>query len=217
MKMQRFLLSIGVLLLTACGGGGGGGEGEDAFGVRVLHGALEFAPVEYADPNKENGVLSAKFLEPNQYSRFPEGSYLLNLYRKNSGLSRFVTSVNFEILPRTRQTVVFFGDDSGSGPNALSLVDEVPEMDGGKAMLRVVNSVVGISQIEFQDVVVPYGRASSYLAVNAGEFTFSPVRSDIGSPLGGGVFLLEEQVGYTVVVAGRDDIFVESRIYRDSR
>ncbi|MCI5065868.1 DUF4397 domain-containing protein [bacterium] len=206
------------LSLSGCGGGGGGegsAVGGDRFGIRVLHAGIEISPVEYQDPEEENIFRRARFLAPSVYRSFPEGPLTLTLSRANSAGSRFVSSITFPVEAESRHTVLLYGDNTEIGPRMVSLLDAPPELAEEESAIRFVNGIDRASSVLVSNEEIPFGRATDYNTVNAGELSFQVLRTADRQLLLAQTIPLEGGRAYSLLLGGEAEVFVGSHLYED--
>jgi hypothetical protein len=222
----RSLGILGVLsLLSACGGGGGGGggnpEGDSSYGVRVLHAAIDGAPVDISSSAATAPLLSQQvFAGTKGYRALPEGTQRLSLTRTGTP-SDVYSSFAVNAASDERYTVLLYGDVATFGLRTRLLKDKVPTTGGG-AWIRVVNGVtqaadltvtVGSSPAQ----VIPFGGDTGYVSASPGALYVSASRTTDGYPVQSGALTLEEGKAYTFLLAGEIGYYVKSVLFTDGR
>lgn len=223
---RRCLSCVGVvcsLLLSACGGGGGsssGGEGgSDAYGVRVLHAAIDGSPVDVRSSLRAEPVLlQAVFAGTKGYRSIPRGEQTLALTRPFSS-SDVIASFNTSVGSGDRYSILLYGDNLTFGLRARLIADDVPASITGSAV-RVVNGVTGASALVVavgsgQVTQVGFGENSGYIQTASGSVHISASRSADGSAVVSTNRTLEEGRAYTILIAGQIGYYVRSNMFVD--
>jgi hypothetical protein len=212
------------LLLTACGGGGGSGStggdgGSSAYGVRVLHAAIDGAPVDVVSSLRQEAVVSQTiFADSKGYRPLPGGEQRLSLTKAFSSadaIGSFPTSVT----SRDRYSILLYGDNLTFGLRSKLLVDEVPATISG-AFVRFVNGVTGASAIivtsnSAQPQQISFGDHSDYLPFSAGSVQFSASRAVDGNLVVSTNRTLEEGHAYTLLISGEIGYYATSTLLVD--
>ena len=227
-KLVCTLLSV-TFLLSACGGGGGGGGGSGSAprGVRVLHGAIDAAPIDvYTSLSPGAVVQRASFGSTQVYSLLPEGPQRLTVTRAKTP-SVEIRSFNVDVQSRQKLTLVLFGDNQQFGLSTRLLADEVPEERGEGALLRVFDGMTGASELVVSIGVpnaprnqntsarVAYGNATPYLNTPSGIVRITAQRAADAKIVSAVDVTLGAGEAYTLLVGGEADYYVKSTLYAD--
>lgn len=223
---RRYLCCVCVLcslVLAACGGGGGsstGGDGgSDAYGVRVLHAAIDGSPVDVRSSLRTEPVLlQAVFAGTKGYRSIPSGEQTLALTKPFSSTD-VVASFNTSVGSGDRYSILLYGDNLTFGLRARLITDDVPASINGAAV-RVVNGVTGASSLVVtvdpgHVTQVGFGENSDYIQTAAGSVHIGAVRSSDGNVVVSTNQTLEEGHAYTLLIAGQIGYYVRSSIFVD--
>lgn len=212
--------------LAACGGGGGGGGSGDsssATGVRVLHAAIDGAPVDVLVTGNPAPVSRrAVFALDNKYHALPSGPLNLQLTRTatpGTVIDSFAVTADSE----SKFSILLYGDNTTFGLRAALLTDETPP-DSSAAHVRVVDGVTGAAAISAtissnagsESVDVSFGQAGEYVPVAAGLVTIRAARAADGRTISSSAVTLESGGAYTYLVAGEVDYFVKGVLLSDN-
>jgi hypothetical protein len=231
------LLVTTVLTTTGCGGGGsnqgGGGDNRsnaqsssDPYGVRVMHAAIDAAPVDLISSlNPQSPLIVQEFFanrkDSSGYRSLPqEGEQTLTL-TKHGASSESIASFNISAESSARYSILLYGDLQNFGLKTKLIRDELPAEGEATPYLRVINGVSGAAKINVaSSSITPLelttGQASSYLALNSlGEITITARRSSDGTSLGDATFKAEAGAAYTVLFAGEVGFYTKVLVYRD--
>jgi hypothetical protein len=217
--------------LSACGGGGGGGEGGGGGsaprGVRILHGAIDAAPIDvYTSLSPGALIQRASFASTQLYSLLPEGQQTLTVTRAKTP-SVEIRSFNVDVQSRQRMTLVLFGDNQQFGLSTRLLTDEIPEERGEGTLLRVFDGMTGASELLISIRVpnaprnqstttrVAYGNATPYLSIPSGVVRVTAQRAADAKILSSVDITLDAGEAYTLLVGGEADYYVKSTLYAD--
>jgi hypothetical protein len=226
-----FTFTAALLLMTAgCGGGGStttsrAQSSSDPYGVRVLHAAVDAAPVDLISSLKPQGQLvSQAFFAENHtdsgYRSLPQGEQTLSL-TKHRSLSEAIASFNISSSSTDRYSILLYGSLQNFGLKAKLIKDELPADGNTTPHLRLVNGVSGAGGI---NVVSPdigligltTGQESEYLALKGpSEVSINARRSSDGAGLGSANFKAESGAVYTVLFAGEAGFYTKVLVYRD--
>lgn len=211
---------VSLIGLAACGGGGGGGgEGSSEYGVRVLHGAIDAAPVDVISSAQSGPVVSqAVFAGSKGYRPLPSGSQSLSLARTLSP-SQVVASFNASVESRDRYSLLLYGDVQTFGLRARLIKDEIPSDISGAA-IRFVNGATGASSVIVNvsggaGTEVEFGQNSDYFFTSPGEVSVRVTRRADGAVVASANLTLEEGAAYTYFVAGQVGYYVKGVLLRD--
>jgi hypothetical protein len=219
MKTRILLIVMSSIFAIACGGGGGGGssDGGSSSGVRVMHAGLDIAPLELHSSAGTKALQTTRFAETVRYAKVPNGPQTLSLLRSQT------TGPVFDSVSLDYQgggyTVLVYGSLGGSD-NATALIrDGAAEQVAGSGMVRVVNGAGRAGDI-FVEVAgkstgeAELGSAGDYVAVPAGTYNFT-VKEESGSVFDLGVITVNAGQSYSILVAGRDNYFISSKVFED--
>lgn len=231
-RMGSWLLNLTLSVLasavfTACGGGGGGGgdtgggnSGSDSrFGVRVLHGAVDGAPVDVVSSSGSTVASQVFFADSKGYRAIPSGSQLISLTR---ALNPANTIASFEVASsgRDRFTVLLSGDNTTFGIRARLIEDVIPDNTSG-SLVRFVNGVTRAASLSFSvgtetSAQVPFSAHSDYLQVSPGTARIQAIRAADGRAVASIEHTFVEGKAYTVFVAGEIGYYTKSRVFNDN-
>lgn len=211
---------IGLMGLTACGGGGGGGgEGSSEYGVRVLHGAIDAAPVDVISSAQSGPVVSqAMFAGSKGYRPLLSGTQSLSLTRTLSP-SQVVASFDATIESRDRYSLLLYGDLQTFGLRTRLIKDEIPSDISGAA-IRLVNGVTGAASVVVTvsgsgGADVEFGQNSDYLSTSPGEVPVRVTRKSDGAVVATATLSLEQGGAYTYFIAGQLGYYAKGVLLRD--
>jgi len=215
-----------VLVIASCGGGGGGGGGGESAsrtGVRVLHAAIDAAPVDVLVTGNTSPVASkAVFALDNSYHALPNGALNLTVTRTaNSGA--VVGSFTATADSSSKFSILLYGDNSTFGLRTALFADETPA-DSDGAHLRVVDGVTGAARIALtlsssaavEGLQAEFGEAGGYVAVPVGPATIRASRVVDGRVIVSTSATLQAGKAYTYLVAGEVDYFVKGLLLEDN-
>lgn len=219
------LCLLGIVVVTAgCGGGGGGGGGggSSSFpstGIRVLHGAIEAAPVDLWSGEASSKLLTtAAFALPVNYASTGSGEQVFTL--RETGASQG-GSVSFPIAigKNERQTVLLYGLGSFGSVKHSVLAGFTAELGSGLVALRLINALDGAATLQGSlgqgrgSLMAGYGQASEYAQIQAGAVNL--VMASEGGTITSAAFTLEAGKAYSVLVTGERGYLALSKLYQD--
>jgi hypothetical protein len=228
-KKLAFLVLTTTFSLSACGGGGGGGGGGGSAprGVRILHGAIDAAPIDVYTSLSPGAVIQRSAFGSTQvYSLLPEGPQTLTVTRAKTP-SVEIRSFNVDVQSRQKMTLVLFGDNQQFGLSTRLLTDEVPEERGEGALLRVFDGMTGASELlvsigvpnaprnQNTNARVSYGNATPYLSTPSGIVRVTVQRAADAKIVSSVDVTLSAGEAYTLLVGGEADYYVKSSLYAD--
>lgn len=221
MVILRACIICVVLLASGCGGGGSGG-GSTETGIRLLHAAIDAPPLELVLESESPTLLSTtRFLEPGVYAPVNKGPLLLRI-RPVLRQTAAVPDLQFEIAASERRTVLIYGDTAALGLRTTLLTDRATEIPSGQAAVRLIDGVTVASALRLEigsapiSVRAPFGTASDYVMLPAGEVSFRIEREADRRLLGSGSFLASPGQSYSIFAAGEMEYFTQFRILNDS-
>jgi hypothetical protein len=215
-----------VAMASACGGGGGGGggggsEGDSAYGVRVLHAAIDGVPVDLSSSSSSAPLLSQQvFAGTKGYRGLPDGIQTLSLTRTQTP-SDVKGTFSVGATSNDRYTILLYGDTTTFGLRTRLIKDEIPELNGNAA-IRVINGVTKAAEVTVtvgssSAQSVAFGGDSGYILTAPGAVTITAARSVDGSPLQSGPITLAGDTAYTLLLAGEVGYYVKSVLFTDGR
>jgi hypothetical protein len=217
---------LSMLFVSACGGGGGGGGGGESpssTGVRVLHAAIDAAPVDVSVAGNPSPVATrAVFGLDNKYHALPSGPLSLVMTRAASP-SAVIDSFAVTADSQSKFSILLYGDNATFGLRTTLLTDEPPS-DSPSAHVRVVDGVTGAARIVVrissdagtESIEAAFGEAAEYVAVGAGVATIRAARVADGQTITSTPVTLEAGKAYTYVVTGEVDYFVKGLLLSDN-
>ena len=218
-EMVVVVLGFLCAAMTACGGGGGGGGGgsDSSHGVRVLHAAVDAAPVDVVSGGAT--VLSQQFFAGDKgYRALSGGPQVLSLTRTLDPADILAT-FSVDVTSAGRYSILLYGDLQNLGLRTRLIEDAVPEDITG-ALVRVVNGVAGAATLTVsvspgEATQVGFGQNSDYLITQAGEVRVDARRTVDGSRAGSVVLSAEEGRAYTVLFAGEVGFYTKAVAFSD--
>ena len=225
-----FALFFSSVTLAGCGGGGGGGgsgDGASTTGIRVLHGAIDAAPLDVSSSAAPSVVVQrTAFGMPSSYAALPDGRQIVRVGRAKTPDSQ-IANFNLTVDSSQRFSVLFFGDNANFGLSARVVEDLIPEESGDGALLRVIDGMTGASEVSVvattsgaarsngQEYRVSFGGVSQYLQVPVGALRVSAKRVADGRILRSVDVTLSAGSAYTFFLAGEADYFVKALLLTD--
>jgi hypothetical protein len=230
--LDRLFVLVAVVsaALSGCGGGGGGGGGggngsetnSSTTGVRVLHAAIDAAPIDVFVGGVTGAVSNkAVFGVDNGYHSLPSGQLNISLTRASTP-SVVVGTAAVSSNSESRFSILLYGDNSTFGLRTTLLTDESPA-DPENARLRIVDGVTAAAEISadissgvFEDSTqVGFGKASKYLSVPPGVVSIRVNRSADGRAIAATTATLEAGREYTYLVAGEVQFYAKGLLLQD--
>lgn len=213
-----------LFMLCACGGGGGGGgsgggSGSASTGVRILHAAIELAPVDVVSSIATDKVVQrTSFSESKGYSALSAGAQEISI-RIAGRLQDQLSLFSLDVQKGNRFSALVFGAAGAQSPARVALfADSRPELSAGQAAVRIVNGLAGSSGLNAlvgqaaEIRATPFGSASEYLPVTAG--VVSAVISS-GGKIFDAPLTLDSRRSYSLFVGGEEGYFSFVRFLED--
>ncbi len=216
---------LSLMLIGCSGGGGGDGSGGGSTssaktGVRILHAAIDHAPMEvYSSENLEAAVQKAGYSEQTFYSNLSASAQTLIVrpYLRPEQLFSF----DLDVQKNGHYSLLIYGGEAWNGGLQAKIIsDQIPEGVSGAAF-KVVNAIHGAASASVSidgqsvDAGVGFGSATDYLSLTAGVHTVSLSRVVDGHLMGSSVITLEEGVPYTLLMSGEVGYFVKAQLFED--
>ena len=221
LRCAAVLCTLTTLVACGAGSGGGGSEGDSSYGVRVLHAAIDGAPVDITSSAATSPVLTQQvFAGTKGYRSLPEAPQSLNLIRSQA-TSDVIGSFAVTVASTDRYSLLLYGDTVTFGLKTRLIKDEIPTTSDGSAFIRVVNAVaqaaeasivVGSSPRE----VVSFGGNTLYIPTAPGAVNVSAVRTVDGAVIRAGAIEVKPGRAYTLLLAGELGYYVKSVVFEDS-
>lgn len=231
-SLFRFLLSLAFpILLVACGGGSGssssGGNGSDSIGsdsnsgIRVLHGAIDGAPVDLRSSLRV-GPLETKisFADFKGYRAIPAGEQTVSITRS---LAPDTVFGSFPLVSTGNDaySLLFYGDATTFGLRANLIKDSIPT-DFSGAVVRFVNGATGAAALAV-DVSgwiggsrsVKFGGATDYIEAPLGVARITANRGSDGRAAVALDYMLSPGHAYTVLIAGEVGYYSKGIVFQD--
>lgn len=197
----------GIVLVCGCSGGGGGGSGgggrTDDTAVRIVHGAIDQAPVDLS----VDGLFTAtaKFGDSTQYVPVADGAHSFGLTAVNSPAT-VVGSLTGNLEKQTEYSLILFGKEEGGSFSVQLVPDQVARPEKGFAAVRVIHSVAsqGPLTVTANTTAIPetaFGKVSPFTTVPSGATQFV-VRNRDGGTIGTASAVIEDQGEITVLISG---------------
>lgn len=211
MMRKVSLVILVTLALARCGGGGGGsGEGsQSTSGVRVLHGAIDAAPVDLV-LDSDGVVQTVRYGETAGYRKLAEGVHAITMYRAKDLVtplfSRSVTSDGEQ-----KFTVLLHGDRELLGLRTSLIAESAPSVPEGAALVRLIHGVARAAAIEASgaaQLAASFGAASTFTNIAPGPVSFRLARKVDGVTLGRAEFVAEAGKAYSIFLGGEADYLV---------
>lgn len=223
LKIELLLIII-LSILPACGGGGGGGgggsdePGSRRSGARVLHGAIEGAPVDLVS-SLQGVIQTSRFADNTDYVELNSGTHILNLYRTKD-LTTPLATRQISNEGEQKQTLIFYGDRDNFGLRAGLISEELPEVADGSSLVRIIHAVVGASSLEVNlasgSIVAGFGSVSTYSSVTPGLTSIAVLRTADRSVIDSLSFTAQEGKAYSIFVAGEIGYLVVSKVLEEN-
>jgi hypothetical protein len=216
-KLPTTLILI-VLLTSSCGGGGGGnGESSSATtGVRVLHGAIDAAPIDLVVDN-DGVVATVPFGDNVGYHELSEGVHAVTAYRaKDLAVPLFSRSVTSD--GAKKFTILLYGDRAQFGLRYNLISESVPAVPAGSGLVRIIHGVIGAAAIQSSgaaNLEASFGTPSEYKALAPGVATFRIARKADAATLARAEFVVEEGRAYSIFIGGEADYLVDLSILEE--
>ena len=219
------VLLLAAVFLQSCSGGGGGGEGGSSrsadTGIRVLHAALDAAPVDiYVEGRGAAVGQRIKFGRSNFYSELTPGPQILKLTITQTP-ANVLAAFNLAVAAGQRRSILLYGG-SGELPLQTQLIDDAPPQDlGGKTALRLAHGLIGAGSLKASldgaalSSTVLYGSASAYELADSGLRTLVVKRAADNRTVASSLIALESDRAYTVLIGGDIDYFVVAPLFED--
>lgn len=219
---KTFLTALFVLSsIISCSGGGGEGddgpEGSADTGARVLHTAMDLPPVSLLSTARVGEVVSdTRFAEPVGFSELPEGDQTISVQSVDGGNGPVSFSVT--VKKNERREILIYGTRETYGIGTALLPVEKPQERDGFASVRVVHGASGASGLRGNvgtdelSRSVPFGQASGYLQVPAGDVLIRLTRAADSRLLVNQLVTVEAKKTYSFVVAGEVDYLIKSQL-----
>ena len=222
------LILITTLLLAGCGGGGGGGDGgsrggnssRPGTGFRVLHAALDTAPVDVVLGAEGTVRTLAEFSQASDWVSTAAGTQSVELRRATTTSN--VKSTSFSLSDGQVASVLLYGDKESFGERLSIIDDALPQVASGNAAVRVVHGVMGALQVTASvDSLsltngTTIGQASDFVEVPASSASTIRVRRAADGLL---LFQSTENLQpggvYTVLVSGNASYVTIGRVLQD--
>jgi hypothetical protein len=133
-----------------------------------------------------------------------------------------VPDLDVEIARSERRTVLIYGDTAALGLRAALLPDGASEVPSGQAAVRLIDGVTVASALRAElgsnpiAVRAPFGTASEYVLLPAGEVSFRVEREADRRFIGSGSFPAASGQSYSIFVGGEMEYFTQLRVLIDS-
>lgn len=214
------IYAIVLLAIAACSGGGGGGGGKGRTtktGIRIIHAALDEAPMSFAFGEKI--VQTAAFADATFFDSISTGPQAFSVFRANDpNAVLFQGSQDFE--KSTEYTLFVSGEVRKNQFSQQLVAEPVARPEAGNAVIRLYNAYSASQGVGLQcgaDGIAPIGRStvSAALTVTAGP-RICQVKLAGGGQLAEITLELADQSETALVVSGASDIgFLSIKPYID--
>ncbi len=221
--LKLSFVMAGVCLLCSCGGGGGSGKSSST-GVRVLHGAIDEAPIDVAVTGElPLGTFHFAIVDP--YVSLDEGPHELVLsarQRPEEIFSRFT----FDFHRGEKWSVLVFGGN-GNVPLQFALQNDTAQLASlgdfaeGKGALRVAHAAFGAAGVRVfingspVGEEIAYGHYSNFLPVGSAAPVLEVQRASDGKLLARTTVAMQSGGTATVLIAGEVDLLVTATTFSD--
>ncbi|MDC0357498.1 DUF4397 domain-containing protein [Oligoflexia bacterium] len=224
--MKNSAIIVLCLVLSACGGGGGGSDGGSAAsGIRVLHAAVDTAPLDIVSALAPEVIVgTTRFAQLSPYLQFPEGAQDLVLTKAKTTAPQLF-SLPLEVTKGMKNTVLVFGNQDDLGLRIVRFDNDASALAealvDGQSGVRVVHGVVGAGHIsvslggEKLFASIPFGGVSEYLLLDSGSQSLLAIRAADKKTLKSAALNFESKRVYTVLVSGEAEFYVVVRAYQD--
>ena len=214
------IYAIVLLAIAACSGGGGGGGGKGRTtktGIRIIHAALDEAPMSFAFGEKI--IQTAAFGDATFCALISSGPQAFSVFRANDpNAVLFQGSQDF--VKSTEYTLFVSGEVRKNQFSQQLVAEAVARPEVGNAVIRLYNAYSASQGVGLQcgaDGIAPIGRSavSAALTVTAGP-RICQVKLAGGGQLAEITLELADQSETALVVSGASDIgFLSIKPYID--
>ncbi len=223
--IKRFVNISGsaILISLACSGCSGGGSGSGDAGrtaVRIIHAAIDTAPLDLYSSEEIGLIGTSKFGAQAKFFNVNRGNQVFSL--TVSQTSRTVFSVPLTVIDKQRQTILAYGNRDNLGLRVNTLIDDPGEVSGDQSALRVVHALVGAAQIDCQMVGaivcgdLEFGNAAIYSKIAAGDGRITIKRSADKKVVFDADLSFEGGKAYSLIIMGEVDYFVRAPLLQDN-
>ena len=226
MRLIRFIITAGLLsgVLSACAGGGDGGSASDSnssasTGVRLIHAALEAAPLQiFSSTNPAQPVQQARFGQETLYAPLKTGAQVLNLSVATQPANVIGTAA-LTVERNQRYSLLLYGDYTHLGLSTALVLDKPPQLSKDSSALRCMHAASGAGQlsIEIDDMpleqAIEFGSSSEYATIDAGLHTILAKRAADGLVLYSGQITTAGRNPYTLVIGGETGLLIVGQLY----
>lgn len=208
------------LLVSGCSGGGSGSGDAGRTAVRVVHAAIDTAPLDVYSSETVGLISMSRFAAQTRYYNARQGGQLFSL--TVSGTSRTVFSVPLTVVDGQRQTILVHGNRDSLGLRVSTFLDEPGEISGGESALRVVHALGGAAKLDCQlaGAVIcsglDFGNASIYSKVKEGIGKITVRRVADRKVVFDSELAFESGKAYSLVVTGEEGYFVTAPLLLDN-
>ncbi len=215
------------LLQSGCSGGGsesgGGGGGSSTLvrssdtGVRILHGGLDFEPVDLRIADEY--ITKAAFMQPNFFGKLRKGPQTITLERAHSP-GVIVGQIQRDFQRGMEYSVVLAGQVGRGTFNSTIIEEPIVRPEPGQARVQLVNLLENSSQLSMSGTGVALGPvlfrlASGYAVLSPGPQSFS-ITNSLGGVVAVPTVDIPNQGEATIVVGGdANQSVVIAQVYLD--
>lgn len=158
------------LSLTSCSGGGGGGKdgATTSTALRIMHGALDEAPVSISINGQV--IQTARFAEATAYVPVDPGPVVILVHRANSAVE-VLTQIPTTLEKDTEYSVLLTGQVQRGTFRIQLLTDAVAEPQSGKGTIHFVNAYPStLALVADSETVgpVPFAGSSAFVETTSG-------------------------------------------------
>lgn len=229
MKMKlsnRLVVVLCSILLAACSGGGGSGGGSGSSkrpstGFRVLHGAIDTAPLDIYSSLKEGSSLGVSAFErSSNYISSGTGDLTVTLTRSTLS-SDVVFSQALSLGKGDVFSILVYGDRKALGERIALIPDPGVAVTSGNSAIRFIHAAGGAASIAASaaDTLaasdLAFGAASDYLEVPSGDQVIRVRRVSDGGLILNPTLSLQSGKSYSYLVKGEIGTIVTGELLAD--
>ncbi len=216
--MHRLIFLLMFSFLFGCGGGGSGNS-TSREGLRILHGAIDFPPLEILSSVSEQSLGFEQFLGSGQRMRLMAEDQELRVFARGRFDDRFST-LSLSNFTGGNASYLVYGDYNNYGLRIARLSEALPEFDSRSSVLRVAHAVLGAAKLRIelisgQTILADFGSASNFVVIEPGDYSLVIRRDADGREVSRVSLQLPGGKSSTLLVAGEVDVFIQSRVYFD--
>jgi len=225
MKVAKLIfILLSILSLNACGGGGGGGSSKGgssgsnaSSGLRLLHAAIDTAPLSYVSSLDQAQSDLVRFAGVSFYKNAKDEAQTLSVVKALSA-SSVELNISAEAGLGDKRTLLIYGSSLSHNLRGTLLSDSFGDIADGKSKLRIVNGLQGAatlsSTISGGSLSANFGSSSDYAELDSGVVSVS-LKKGAATVAELSPTLLSGKA-YTVLVTGQTGYLVLTPLYEDN-